>query len=251
MNGELSEWLGFAILVFCRVGACVMIMPGIGTIRIPPHVRLYIALAISLVLLPICREYLPNDFPNAPIAVQGVLILSELATGFLIGLLARVFFAALHFSLMMIATLIGFPAGSTTSVLEGEPSTPLADALSIAAVVAFFSIDGHIELIRALVQSFTSLPAQNLLESRFAVSEIARLLSVSFVLAIQLAAPFIIYSLIVNLLMGVATRMAPQMPMQFVGGPIILFGGLVLFGYLTLPMLSQFLNTFGRWLSTG
>lgn len=251
MNELLIDWLGTAVLVFCRVGACVMLMPGISTVRVPPQVRLYIALAMSLAVLPFYREQLPVPVGETAVAAQLVLMLSELATGTLIGLLARIFFVGLHFSLMFGATLIGFPAGSTIGVADGEPSTPLADALSLAAIVAFFSADGHVELIRTLLHSFTTLPARNLLEAGFAVNELSRLLGIAFVLAVQLAAPFVVYSLVCNLLMGVAARMAPQMPMQYVGAPIILLGGLLLFAFLALPLLTQFINALGRWLATG
>jgi flagellar biosynthetic protein FliR len=202
-------------------------------------------------MLPLCREQLPAFSGDTPVTLQFVLMLSELAIGLLIGLLARVFFAALHFSLMFIATLIGFPGGSNASVLDGEPSSPLADALALTAVVAFFSTDGHVELLRTLLQSFTTLPVTNLFDTGFAVNEIARLLGLAFRLGMQLAAPFIVYSLAVNFLLGVAGRMAPQLPMQYVGGPIVLFGGIFLFGLLALPLMSQFMSGFGRWLAAG
>lgn len=251
MSAPLIDWLASAMLVFCRVGACLMLMPGISTVRVPVQVRLYLALAISLAMLPMCREQLPANPIDTPVTLQFVLMLSEIATGLLIGLLARVFFAALHFSLMFIATLIGFPVGSSASVLDGESSTPLADALALTAVVAFFSTDGHVELLRTLLQSFTTLPVANLFESGFAVNEVTRVLGLAFRLGMQLAAPFIVYSLAVNFLLGVAGRMAPQLPMQYVGGPIVLFGGMLLFGLLALPMMSQFVTGFGRWLAMG
>ncbi|MBZ0229267.1 MAG: flagellar biosynthetic protein FliR, partial [Bauldia sp.] len=81
--------------IFCRVGACLMIAPGFSAMQIPVRVRLYIALAASLALSPALLPLLRGNIDGSLASLLS-LIFSELATGLLIGFVARVFFIALQ-----------------------------------------------------------------------------------------------------------------------------------------------------------
>jgi flagellar biosynthetic protein FliR len=37
-----------AFLVFCRVGACFMVLPGMSSARVSPQIRILVALAVSV-----------------------------------------------------------------------------------------------------------------------------------------------------------------------------------------------------------
>lgn len=51
----------FAFMVtFVRIGAAITIMPGIGDSYVPQNIRLYIALGISLMLMPLVAPFLPS-----------------------------------------------------------------------------------------------------------------------------------------------------------------------------------------------
>ena len=43
-------------LLFCRIGGCLMLMPGFSSARVPPQVRLFIALAVTLALAPMLER---------------------------------------------------------------------------------------------------------------------------------------------------------------------------------------------------
>ena len=55
MTAEASHAVFTAFLVFCRVGACLMLLPGIGGRHLPVQVRLFLAVAISLAFTPLLR----------------------------------------------------------------------------------------------------------------------------------------------------------------------------------------------------
>ena len=51
-NEQISAWVGQFMLPLFRIAAMLMVMPIIGTQLVPTRVRLYLALAISVVLVP-------------------------------------------------------------------------------------------------------------------------------------------------------------------------------------------------------
>ena len=74
--------LVFAILIFCRVGACIMVMQGLSSPRVPMHIRLFIAIALSLALMPLLLDELQAAVPTLPGPAQlAVLMISEIVIG--------------------------------------------------------------------------------------------------------------------------------------------------------------------------
>jgi flagellar biosynthetic protein FliR len=89
-----SDAVLFVFVLFCRIGACLMLMPGISSPRIPVKVRLFLAFAITLGLAPLLSSEigLSETPPFALLQIIG----AESVIGALIGYLGRVFFGALE-----------------------------------------------------------------------------------------------------------------------------------------------------------
>ena len=81
------------MLVFARVGAMVMLMPGFGESNIPTRVKLAIALLLTLIILPLHRSAYQVDLTS--MAALGVLMLHEIVIGIVLGATARVTLSAL------------------------------------------------------------------------------------------------------------------------------------------------------------
>src|ERR1700753_2021241 len=113
------ETVLLVFLLFCRIGGCLMLMPGFSSARMPPQVRLFIALAITLALAPMLEPSLRQTLANRSSALVLLLIVSEVAAGVMIGIMGRVFFLALQFMAMAAAMFIGFST---------MPGTPVEDA---------------------------------------------------------------------------------------------------------------------------
>ena len=101
-------------LVFCRVGGCLMMMPGFGSSRVPMQVRLFLAVSITLVLAPLLLPVVEGDLAKATPPTMAQLIASETLIGLMIGVMARIFFLALQFMGTAASMLMGF-SGSPDS----------------------------------------------------------------------------------------------------------------------------------------
>src|SRR3954469_7343323 len=95
-------------LVFARLGAIIMLIPGLGETFVPPRIRLALAFSLALMLLPV----LTPAIPVLPTAVSGVAgaVIKEIAIGLLIGSIIRIFMSALSTAgeVMSIQTTLAF-----------------------------------------------------------------------------------------------------------------------------------------------
>ncbi len=76
------------MLVFARIGAMVMLLPGFGETNIPVRIKLAIALALTLIILPLHRAAYTIDMQSmAPLMVM---LVHEIVIGVVLGATARV-----------------------------------------------------------------------------------------------------------------------------------------------------------------
>lgn len=240
---DLETVILAAFIAFCRIGACMMIMPGLSSFRVAMHVRLFISLAVSWALLAHVWELIVPHVVRTPEALL-VLVVSELLIGGLIGLVTRLYVLALQFAASAIAMTTGFGGMAGTAVEESEPQAALATIITLCALLVLFVFDFHHEIIKALIVSYEVAPVANLFNAQSALIDVADTVSDSFYLTLRLASPFIAYAILFNLAIGFINKLAPQIPVYFVSLPFIIFGGLVLMYFGFGMMLSLFVDGF-------
>lgn len=251
MSDAAALAVAVVFLLFCRVGGCLMLMPGFSSPRVPPQIRLFIAISITLALAPLLYESVGKALPNLEPQRFALLIATETMTGAVIGMTGRIFFMALQFAGTAIAMFIGFGAVGDVGVDTGEPQPAIATLLTITATVLVFISDLHWEMLRGLVASYSVLPVSEPFEPRFALSQLADTTAEAFVLALRITSPFIVFSIAVNLLFGLANKLTPQIPVYFISMPFVLAGGLMLLHLTSVEVLRLFNDQFLAWLRTG
>lgn len=227
-----------AVLVFARLGAAVMLLPGLGEAEIPAPFRLGLGLALLALVLPI----LAPSLPPAPddIAEAARLIALEVAVGLWLGTLARLAVTALAMAGQLVAILVGLSALLVTDPAVGQGGTALARALGLAAVVLVLATGLHGIALGSLVNSYAALPAGDPFPGGLAAESVVRAGADSLALALRLAAPFVIGSVVLNLALGLLARLAPQVQTFFVAVPGQILAGLALLAVLAPPMLGSF-----------
>ncbi len=238
-------------ILFCRIGACLMLMPGMSGPHVPVKVRLFLGFAITLGLAPLLwSEIEPQVAGATPIALLQTII-GEGLIGLLIGFLGRVFFAALETLSNAIAMAIGLSSPLTPPPDENEPLPSVVSLISLGATVLFFITDLHWEVLRGLVASYAAWPVSGFFNVQFGLIQVGDCLARSFALALQISSPFIVYSLVVNLAIGLAAKFAPQVPIYFVTVPAVALGGLFLLYMSCRYLLDLFVGGFAKWLGSG
>jgi flagellar biosynthesis protein FliR len=239
MIGLLNDGLIILILVFCRLGGCLLIMPGVSSARVPTQSRVLLAVALSISLAPLVS----SDFAAVKADDNAELlrmIFLETLIGLFAGLAVRVFMLALGFGAAAIATSIGFQGLQGPGIDEAEPQAALVTLITMAALTLMFILDFHHDVIRGLVSSYRVMPVGVTPDAERLLGNLVDVLTDSFLIVLRLASPFLVYALIVNFMLGLLNKLTPQIPVYFVSLPFVLTGGLMLLYFAIPVLLSQF-----------
>ncbi len=218
-------WQG--ALIFARIGAILMLLPGIGESYVPPRIRLSLALVISLALWPVVAHALPT-LPASLGSMVGW-ILREVIVGLMIGALLRAFKAALATAgeIVSLQSTLGF--AQTANPMQAQPGTTISAFLMLLGVTLVFATGTHHLFIAGMVGSYELIaPAKPLVEGDF-VTLAVRTLSDAFLLGVQMAAPVMVFSLVFNLAAGLVGRVMPQFQVFFAAAPLGIILGLSVF----------------------
>lgn len=205
-------------LIFVRVGAALMLMPGFSEPYIFGRSRLLFALLLSLVLIvpvsPLLPE-LPQHMGDLFLLVAG-----EAFLGLFIGSAARIMFAALHVAGSTIAVQSGLATASVFDPSQSAQGTLPGNFLTTVATTLLFVTDGHHMLLRGLVESYAHLHAGSALPIGDMAGFITDIVQKGFDLGIQMAAPLLLVGFLTNLAMGVLNRLMPSFQVFFIALPL-------------------------------
>ena len=232
------------LLVFARTGAMVMLLPAIGEAGVPPMIRLVLAFAISLALTPTVANAYPQTEPANALALA-LLIGQEVTAGILVGSMARIIMSALQVAGSLIATQTGLSYAQTVDpTSHGEQGAVIGNFLSLLGVVLIFATNLHHLAIGAIAGSYRLIPPGAALPTGDMADLVTTLVSGSFALGFQLAAPFLVFGFALSVGIGVLARLMPQLQIYFVAMPLNIMVGFLLMVFLIGGMMTLFLNYF-------
>lgn len=209
----------FAFMItFVRIGAAATIMPGIGDSFVPQNIRLYIALGISLTLMPLVAPYLPNPLPST--AGLLVLIGSEFIIGIFIGTIARILMTALDTAGMIMSLQSGLGNAQVFNPGLATQGSIMGALMSVTGVVLIFVTNMHHLLIYGLIGSYEVFPLGQVPDSGSMAEMISKAIAGSFLVGVQIASPFIVLSMMLYIGMGVLSRLMPQVQVFMLSLPL-------------------------------
>jgi flagellar biosynthetic protein FliR len=230
------------MLAFARIGAMVMLMPGLGEANIPVRIKLSIALLLTLIILPLHRSAYHIDMESMTALV--VLMLHEIIIGIVLGATARVTLSALQVAGSIIAQQMGLGFVTSVDPTQGQQGLLVGNFLTILGVTLLFATDSHHLVIAALNESYTIFSPGETMASGDVAALATRAFAAAFRIGLQLSAPFLVFGLVFNIGLGVLARLMPQMQVYFVGVPLSIFAGFLILGFVLAAMMGTFLDYF-------
>lgn len=232
--GITGEFLFFGFLIFLRVGAIVMLFPGLGESAVPTRFKLMLALSFALILTPILAPSLAETIETT--IPLGWMVLSETTIGVILGLGMRLFLLALQTT-----GSIAAQATSLALILGNAGITPMpaiGHLLVIGGLALAMILGLHVKLAETLVVTYDLFPVTRFPDAADVAVWGIRQVAAAFALAFTLAAPFLVVSMLYNVTLGVINRAMPQMMVVFVGAPVITGAGLALLFLLAPTILT-------------
>jgi flagellar biosynthetic protein FliR len=227
-----------AVLLFARLGAAVMLMPGLGEAEVPAPLRLGLGLALVVLLLPVLRPVLPAAPDDVAEALR--LVATEVALGLWLGGLARLLVIGFAMAGQFVAVLVGLSGLLVADPAMGQGGTALSRAFALLAAALVLAAGLHGLALRALVGSYDAFPPGAPLPAGAMAEALAGAGAESLALALRLAAPFVIGAIALNLALGLLARLAPGVQTFFVAVPGQILAGIALLALLAPPLIAAF-----------
>ncbi len=240
MLATLPAWAFAFVLVMTRVGAAMTLLPGLGDAKPPTLVRVGIALGVTILVLPAIEPSVPK-VPEAGVPAV-LMIAAEAITGLWLGWLARLLVLALPIAGQFICYMLG-----VANVLQPDPelggqATPIERLFDIAATVTILVSGLYALPLAALAGSYDLIPAGQLLPGADTALSAVRAAGGAFALALRLASPFLLVSIVWHVATGLLARLVPRMQIYFVVMPGQILGGIALLAMTSAALLTAWQN---------
>lgn len=236
-------------LVFARIGAMIMLLPGFGEPAIPARVRLGFALVLAIALAPALADRVPE--PAASAWGMALQVASETLIGVLLGGAARMLISSLATAGQIVGLEMGLAFAQTADPSQTQPGQLVAVFLGVMGIALIFATGLDHMFLQGLAGSYEVIslgvtpPVGDAAE--LALDAAASAFRVGF----QIAMPLIAAGLIFRVGLGVLARLIPQIQVFFVALPLQIMGGLVVFALgLSTGMLIWLdsLERYATWL---
>ncbi len=231
---ENMLWLWMVAMI--RPGAAFIAAPIFGAAFVPVQLRLIIALAVGIPALGATGFTLPAE---GLASIEGfMLVAGEVAAGLALGFAVQIGFSAAMLAGEVIGGAMGLSFAAMVDPSTGQQNPVLSQFLSIVATLLFLAVNGHLALAAIVVESYRALPPGNAWMTAESINGLVMFGGVLFSAGLSIALPVAFAIIIVQLVMAMLARSAPQLNLFAVGFPAALMAGIVLLA-IASPVIGE------------
>jgi len=214
-----------------RLGGLFTFGPFLGDRAIPNRVKAGLLLVLTILLVPVT--------PVRPLLVGPMdwarMVLGEWLVGMLMALSLAVVFEGMQFAGQLSGIQLGLSLATLFDPQSDADSPALSVFYNLMTLLLFLQFDIHHWLLRALIRSFEYLPVGSAVANQLVSRELVNVVGSLFALGIQIAAPVLLLTMMIDLVLGFLSKASPQLPVLLFGIPIKnLTGYALLMGAATL-----------------
>jgi len=229
------------LMVLARTGGLVISAPFWGVKVVPSLVKVIVAVSLSVGVYPLVQiaSLTANEGSGGPSLLFVVMALGgEILLGLALGWGAQILFAGISLGARQMELKMGFAMARLVNPQSGEQTGIIGVILDLFTALVFFSVNGHLLLIRALSSSYSVFPLAG--DKAEVIPSLVASAGVIFTIAVRVSAPIVVGLLLSNLILGMVSRAVPQMNVFLVAMPLQITFGMILF-ILSLPVLTSFI----------
>ncbi|HPV01533.1 MAG TPA: flagellar biosynthetic protein FliR [Clostridiales bacterium] len=238
--GLILNGFNVFLLVFIRMTGLFVVAPVFGRRNVPTYFKIGFSFFISLILINTTVLQSVEYADTLPGYVM--LVMKEFLVGLSMGFVAYLSYTAIYIAGELIDMKIGFGVVNVIDPMSNIQVPITSNFYFIASMLIFLAMGGHHMLIKALFDSFSSLPPGSAAFSEGANDIIMNLFSTVLATGFKLAAPIVAAVLIADVALGTISRMVPQMNVFVIGMPLKIFVGLIIV-VITIPMFVEIMKS--------
>ena len=238
---SLYNNLDVFIIIAMRTSGYVLVSPIFGRREVSSFLKISLVLYLTYIIIfseNFSMDYIPET------GVQFIaLALVELVKGFLIGFVTSLFFSAFLTAGQFIDIRIGFRMGGILDPQFGIQTPLSSNVLNVVAMAVFLILDGHLQLINIVSETYALSPVGNLEFLKNIYLVFTGAFSFVFLSAFKIALPIILMIFIADVVLLVLIKFMPQMNIFVIGIPMKILVGLFSLFYIIEPF-AEFLDPY-------
>ena len=218
----IAEVIRF-VIVLTRLSGIMLAAPFFTGGYMPYHIRVVFTFFATLALVPaLPLGNIPSELGLGSIVI---ILLLEVLFGVVIGFTALCIFAGVQLGGQIIAFNIGFAMINLIDPQTHVNMPIFSFILNYIGLLLFILINGHHFFLLAVYDSFTTLPIGGFVLDGPLVNQIVGFTASIFVIGIKVAGPIIVVIIVVDVVIGIIGRAAPQIHVLVVGMPLKIIAG--------------------------
>lgn len=217
------EQLEFFFVIIVRISGFIYTAPFFGLKNVPMRVKIGLSVGLAVILFYV--------LPYEPLVYSGtigfaILVAEEMLAGVILGFFANITYQILAFAGQLLDMEVGFSMVNEIDPVTSAQVTVSGNMYSYAVMLMMMITYMHHYLLEALIDSYTMVPIGTVAVNPLIYSVGVKFLADYFVLAFRIVLPVFAAMLIVNTVLAILARVAPQLSMFVIGIQLKVFVGL-------------------------
>jgi flagellar biosynthetic protein FliR len=205
--------VGRILLVGARVSALMVFAPFLASATISPRIKAAFTVALTALIYPVVAPGLPALSAARGWQVAG----GEFVVGLIMGITLQFVFEGVELAGQIVGFQVGHSLANLINPLSDTETPILANFYQAVALLIFLQLDVHHWMLRGLVKSFQYCPPGTVVANPWVAEQIWRAAGGMLVIAVQIAIPTLLATLLIDISLGFLGRASPQLPVLFVG----------------------------------
>ncbi len=213
MSPWLEHILMHALPIGLRVGGVMTFAPFFGSDAIPARVKACFTIVLTAMLYAVC------PVPEMQLSISGWtrMAITEAAVGLMMGLSVQLVFEGMQLAGQLAGAQLGFSLAAIIDPITNIDTPVLAVLHQTIAMLIFLQLNVHHWLLRGIVRSFDYLPVGTSVVNLLTVRELFRMAAAMWLIGVQIAAPILIATMLLDVAIGFLSKASPQFPALFIG----------------------------------
>lgn len=218
------EHLEYYLLILVRISGFMVAAPIFSLRNVPMRIKTLLAIALAIVVYHVVPY---QDVTYSTSIEYALVVVSEMLAGVIMGFMANVAYYILSFAGQIIDQEIGFSMVNQYDPITSAQVTITGNLYTYAVMLMLMVTNMHHYLIRAITDSFQVLPVGSIAFNFNLYEVMKRFVIDYFVIGFRIVLPIFASLLVVNTILAILARVAPQMNMFVIGLQLKVFVGLV------------------------
>lgn len=237
----------YFLLAFTRISGIMFLTPFFSSSAINMRVKVLFSAAVTFVVFSGIPKDISPEWTNNFYKFL-MLIFKEALLGILIGYMLTFIFEAVQTASEAYSTTMGFNMMSVLDPMSEVQSPIIGQFTNLFFMLVFFMTGTHREILAVLINTFYKYPIGKIMYIPDAiVKQFIEAFNFSFLSAMLLALPLIGVLLLMDIVLGIMARIAPQMNVFFLGMPLKIMIGF----YMLTTMVPYLYSFFKNLLESG